>query len=345
MADDPVFKRLRGLQNNVTLVGTDDEVKTQLSLLLGLSQITESQQKGLDIDFVKFINLFEDGFGAGFLAKQNKGLNPKYWGQAQKSRPKIRVLYETNAQSEGSWTNQGYYLVELQPDRTNEEESYLLFGTPAQLVQQCMYWMNMHRKLANLDIGSSGLYTIPCDQLEESVETRPQLIIKFQESVTDARKNKRSRWPLIAIHYIRLYQDFSSKSEVEKIAKKVYSIFAKPVFKFDKGKIKYSYRDKSKGYSFIVACPGEAEARNLITKLLACNDEIPNWFRLTESKSKKVTEPLGSVRINGETYSRPQYRRTGKVRFISAELHVHGLKSNIHLVDLGGQSRNPILKT
>lgn len=344
MAENPISARLKGLTSDITLVGTDDEVKTQLSLLLGIAQVTESQQKGLDINFQKFIELFEDGFGTGFLAKQNKGLNPKYWGKTQKARPKVRILYEANAQTERSWTNQGYYLIELQPDRTNEEESYLLFGTPAQLIQQIMYWMNLHRKLANLDIGSSGLYTIPCDLLQESVETRPQLIIKFQESAANARKNKRSRWPLIAIHYIRLYQDFSSKSDVEKIAKKVYSVFAKPVFKFDKGKIKYSYRDKSKGYSFIVACPGEAEARNLITKLLACNDETPNWFRLTESKSKRVTEPLGTVRINGETYQRPQYRRTGEVRFISAELHVHGLKNNIHLIDLGGQSRNPVLQ-
>lgn len=344
MAENPVTARLRGLTNDITLVGTDDEIKTQISLLLGIAQISESQQKGLDINFQKFIELFEDGFGTGFLAKQNKGLNPKYWGQAQKSRPRVRILYEVNAQAEASWTNQGYYLIELQPDRANEEESYLLFGTPAQLIQQIMYWMNLHRKLANLDLGSSGLYTIPCNELEESVETRPQLIIKFQESVADAKKNKRMRVPLRATHYIRLRQDFSSKSEVEKIAKKVYSIFANPIFAFDKGKIKYSYRDKSKGYSFITACPSEAEARNLITKLLACNDDTPNWFRMTESKSKRVTEPLGTIRINGESYKRPSYRPTGKVRFISAELHVHGLMSNIHLIDLGQRKRNIILR-
>lgn len=343
MVENPAARRLRGLKNNIALVGTDDEIKTQLSLLLGLAQVTETQQKGLDIDFQKFIDLFEDGFGTGFLPRENKELI-KYWGQSQKTRPKVRVLYEANSQAEGSWANQGYYLIELQPDRTKEEESYLLFGTPAQLIQQIMYWMNMHRKLANLDIGSPGLYTIPCSELEESVETRPQLIFKFQESVADSKKNKRYRTPLRATHYIRLRQDFSSKSEVEKIAKKVYSVFAKPVFSFDKGKIKYSYRDKAKGYSFILACTSEADARNLITKILACNDETPNWFRLTESKSKRVTEPLGTVRINGETYKRPSYRPTGKVHFISAELHVHGLLGNIHLIDLGGMRRNVVFR-
>lgn len=344
MAENPASRRLRGLKNNITLVGTDDEIKTQLSLLLGVSQVTEAHQKGLDIDFQRFIDLFEDGFSTGFLAKQNTGLNPKYWGQNQKARPKVRILYEANSQTEGSWSSQGYYLIELQPDRTKEEESYLLFGTPAQLIQQIMYWMNLHRKLANLDVGSSGLYAIPCDELEESVETRPQLIIKFQESVADARRNKRYKHPLRATHYIRLRQDFSSKSEVEKIAKKVYAIFAKPVFEFDKGKIKYSYRDKAKGYSFIAACPNEADARNLITKLLACNDDTPNWFRMTESKSKRVTEPLGTIRINGESYKRPSYRPAGKVRFISAELHVHGLMSNIRLMDLGQVRRNVVLR-
>jgi hypothetical protein len=145
MADETF---LRGIQANTPLVGTDNEIKTQLSLLLGIGQIIEVQGKGLDIDFYKFVELFEDGFSTGFLPKQNVTLNPKYWGQSQKNRPKVRILLESSK----NWQAQGYALIELQPDRTIEQQSYLLFGTPAQLIQQVMYWMNLHRKLANLDV-------------------------------------------------------------------------------------------------------------------------------------------------------------------------------------------------
>lgn len=145
MAED---KFLKGITANIPLTGTDDEIKTQLSLLLGAAQLIEIQNKGLDIDFYKFVELFEDGFSTGFLPKQNVGLNPKYWGQTQKTRPKVRILLESSK----TWQSQGYALIELQPDRTIESDSYLLFGTPNQLIQQIMYWMNMNRKLANLDI-------------------------------------------------------------------------------------------------------------------------------------------------------------------------------------------------
>ncbi len=155
MATDPLKARLRGLISDIVLVGKDDEIKTQLALLLGIGQLTESQQKGLDLNFQKFIDAFEDGFYKGFAPKQNKELS-QYWGQALKTRPRIRVLKENRPGDSDSWTNQGYYLIELQPDRANEEESYLLFGTPANLIQEIMYWMNMHKKLANLDVKTEG---------------------------------------------------------------------------------------------------------------------------------------------------------------------------------------------
>lgn len=143
---------LRGMPSNIPLVGDDNEMKTQLSLLLGTAQVVQSHAKGLDLDFYKFIDMFEDGFSTGFLAKQNSKLNPKYWGQTQKTRPRVRVLKESSK----AWQQQGYALIELQPDRSVETESYLLFGTPADLIQQIMYWMNMHKKLANLDVKAEG---------------------------------------------------------------------------------------------------------------------------------------------------------------------------------------------
>lgn len=334
-------KFLTGGKSKIPLAGNDDEIKTQLSLLLGVGQLLDTEIKGLGLNFYDFVKLFEDGFVTGFGTKQNVELNKKHWGQTLKARPKIRVIQESSK----TWQNKGYALIELLPDRTVEEESYILFGTPAQLIQQIMYWMNLHRKLGNLDTQSSGLYTIPANQLEESVETQPQLILQFQESAVDARKNKRPRSPLRATHYIRIKQDFSSENEVKAIAQKVYSLLVNPLFKFDKGKVKYSYRDKQQGHSLILACPTESEARKVIEKILACVGQKPNWFRLTQSESKKVTEPRGTVRVNGKTYKRPPFRPTGTVRFISAELHVHGTNGNIRLLDLGKRDRNVVLPT
>lgn len=145
-------KFLSGTKADIPLVGTDDEIKTQVSLLLGVEKLLEIENKGLDLDFYKFIDLFEEGFNAGFGVKQNPGLNLKYWGQKIKSRPRIKVILESSK----TWQKKGYAVVELLPNRTIEKESYLLFGTQAQLIQQCMYWMNLHRKLTNLEVNAES---------------------------------------------------------------------------------------------------------------------------------------------------------------------------------------------
>ncbi len=176
---------LRGLTSNIPLTGTDDEIKTQLSLLLGMGHLMETQNKGLDIDFYKFIELFEDGFSSGFLPKQNVTLNPRYWGQSQKNRPKVRVLVESSKE----WQAQGFALIELQPDRTIEQESYLLFGTPMQLVQQVMYWMNLHRKLANLDVKTEGSGSSYREPLSPKFKDYLQLTLHWRGITEVTHKN------------------------------------------------------------------------------------------------------------------------------------------------------------
>ena len=187
------------------------------------------------------------------------------------------------------------------------------------------------------------MYAMPCTQLFQSVECIPQIIINFQESVQSARNNNRTRHPLTAQHYIRTKTDFSSSAEVERIARKVREVFATPVFSFDKGRLKYTYQDKTKGYFFIIATPNEAEARNVIEKLLALDNDIPDWELLTESRSNKNFTRTRTIQINSKRYKKPQRRPLGKVHFISAQLHVDGLPGNIHLLNLGGRSRDVVL--
>jgi hypothetical protein len=187
------------------------------------------------------------------------------------------------------------------------------------------------------------IYSMPCTQLFNSVECLPQIIINFQESVQSARDNNRNKHPLTAQHYIRVRTDFSSESEVQRIARKVKEVFATPIFSFDKGRLKYTYLDRSKGYFFIVATPNEAEARNVVEKLLAINNDVPDWELLTESRSNKNFTSVQTMRVNGKQYKKPQRRPLGRVSFISAELHVDGLPGNIHLLDLSGRSRDVVL--
>lgn len=136
MADLRINK-LKGITSQLSLVGTDDEIKTQLSLLLGINHLIEINGKGLDLNFERWIEDFENGFKS-FAPRLNKSLNSKPWGQDIGQRPRVRILTENKAY----WSKEGYYLIEFFPNRDILDKSYLLFGTPIQLMQELLRIMN-----------------------------------------------------------------------------------------------------------------------------------------------------------------------------------------------------------
>lgn len=176
------------------------------------------------------------------------------------------------------------------------------------------------------------LYTIPSTALHISNTIYPQIIICFRESYKDAESNE--RYALTAEHYVRTQHDFATKADVQRLAQKVKNIFATPVFNFNKGKLKYTYYEKPKGYKITVACPSESEARSVVERLLQLNNDTPNWNYLNESKSNQNFEEQEKVRVNGETKKKAKRRQSGKVVFTHAELSIPGITENIYLVDV-----------
>jgi len=189
------------------------------------------------------------------------------------------------------------------------------------------------------------IFSIPSSHLYESVQCVPQVILNFQESVRDAHENKRPRYPLTAQHYLRVKTDFSSEAEVMQIARKVRDVFVTPLYRFDKGRIKYVYFDKSKAHEIKILAQTETKAKELISKILSLDNHQPNWDYLSDTrKTNRNFETTEYIRVNGKRYKKPKRRPLGRVEFISAQLHVDGTQNNIHLIDLGGRSKNVILK-
>ena len=340
MAED---KFLRGIKSNIPLTGTDDEIKTQLSLLLGTAQLVEAQAKGLDIDFYKFVEMFEDGFSTGFLAKRNESLNPKYWGQTQKARPRIRVLQESSK----TWQKQGYALVEFQPDRTVEEESYLLFGTPAQLIQEIMYWMNMHRRLNNINVESELLYQILA-AIEREPEPfnpigHPKIKLLFLEN-SFTFKTKKAKDPDItrgeaqlSFRLMNQTNENYTKAEAKALAEKIKNKFINPVFKFVKGKEHYIYFEKKLGKKLTCWTKNQAEAEKLFEQTLDLVGDSPDLEKMVKrsnlNPSKAYDDTPGKKIILGEPTKLDRVRPIVEVEFSSAYLSMDGIKTPICLVD------------
>ena len=176
------------------------------------------------------------------------------------------------------------------------------------------------------------IYGIPASNLHESVRFKPQIKLFWRETAEDAKLAE--RYPIRAQYTVRYRGDYASRADLERLKTKLTRIFntSKP-HSFTKGREKFSYRDKEKGYEFIITAQNETEAKDVINKLLSIQDDAPlNEALLTRSIKEKNWNARETVRVAGEVFTKPKERPIGKVHFTHAELAVHGMAKDKTLI-------------
>lgn len=189
-------------------------------------------------------------------------------------------------------------------------------------------------------------YTIPSTEFHESVKFRPQVVLIFKESLESAKKRK--TYPTRArISYRLKDEDLKYNNEelsernAKKIAQEIKNKLATPIFKFKKGRKKYSYIDVPKGYRFILAVEDKVEAKRVIKQVMSIQKDTPDWELLSESgNSDKDWDKKEKKKILGETVEMPTQRPVATVNFHHAELKIHGMTRDKCLVDTSGTYRD-----
>lgn len=326
MADQ--YKFLAGGKSNIPLIGNDDEVKTQLSLLLGFGQLLDSEVKGLSLDFYDFIKLFEEGFVTGFAAKQNVELNKKYWGQTLKTRPKVRVIQESSK----AWQEKGYAVIELLPDRTIENESYLLFGTPAMLIQQVMYWMNYHRnKGANVSVGGGNSQRLP-------VSVTGQCFVKLR--FYGRSQGGKRHFVYKSFRWVKVNPQTVKQQDVTNLANNIKNKFDN--FKFTTGHKSFTYNRPDQGFNRVWGhFKDRGEAMRLFEQALDLQRFRPDWSHLTESEviqpGTRFRSPAEKILQAGVLIRAQEERPIATVSFNGAFIKFPHIKDEGVLVDSQGR--------
>lgn len=187
-----------------------------------------------------------------------------------------------------------------------------------------------------------NIYSVPITHFHASVEFLPQVILNFREKLSDAKTE--NRYPIRAQVGFRLTEKNISKPEAKILADKIALKFAKPTpFKWQKGRTKISYRDKEKGYEFILAAYSETEAKQLIESVLDLQGHTPDWDLLTNSESGKNWNTTEYTTILGKQRAKPKRRPVGYVQFTHAELKIPGLIPDLVLVDAFGRYKDALV--
>ena len=145
--------------------------------------------------------------------------------------------------------------------------------------------------------------------------------------------------------------DESSKTllpnRLKNLALKIKSKFAKPVFKWKKGKNLLSYTDWDNGVQFQILCPNKTEGKKLVEQALDLIDLSPNWENANFIENLQPTKRYPKKRkkeiILGEQIELPERRKECTVIFRHAQIIIPGLPKPRYLIDLTGRKNNVVI--
>jgi hypothetical protein len=168
------------------------------------------------------------------------------------------------------------------------------------------------------------VYGTPVSVYKENTElpSLPQIYLFFSQDEDAVPEGKN---PLRAEYHINLERNIPEatwETEVNRLARKIREELATPPFVLSKGKAIYWYRQKEYKHQFKVYAYSEAEAEQLIKKMLAIQNQTYDEDCLVSSVPKRnsVNNPTGSVLRFGKRRDKPRWRPTGNVRFRWATL-------------------------
>ena len=189
------------------------------------------------------------------------------------------------------------------------------------------------------------VYGIPTDTYQQSVKFRPQVKLFFREDLDDVETGYK---PIEAEISFRLVNELSgtiNQTEALRLARILQTEFTTSNgFRWQKGRLKVSYKKPEQGYSMVISAYSEAEGIRVIRKVLDIQNHAFDDDCLTVSHlgdNPPIVPPTEF--IYGQSRRLPRRRPVGWVRFQYAELHLWGMQNAIILVDRTGFKRTALI--
>jgi hypothetical protein len=185
------------------------------------------------------------------------------------------------------------------------------------------------------------IYGIPVVDFDRETTYRPHVTLFFSE---DPDQYTPDRQPIRSKISFRLKNETSAtmtEAKARVLAQKIRTEFAQSNgYRWRRGRVIVTYRDKARGYELQLYAYNEAEAREVINKVLDLqNHTLDNEFlRIHESRADFPANP-GNQLIYGKQRQKPRRRPITYVRFTRATLNLWGMTKGEILVDLTGYHR------
>lgn len=168
------------------------------------------------------------------------------------------------------------------------------------------------------------------DDIPVTVKDKPHVHLTFLEKKSTAIINRRVRVrALVSFRLVDKTVSTVTRGDVSELTREIKLAFPSS-YQMQKGRTKYSYRDKANGFEFILSLTSESEAKEIITKVLGIRDKTPKWdlLRVSNAPDENFTTRK-NVTILGALEKIPLFRPLATCYFRKAVISFGKLRSEV----------------
>ena len=192
------------------------------------------------------------------------------------------------------------------------------------------------------------VYGTPIGSDQAIRKHKPQITLFFKEDLEDVAEGYSPIEGQISYRLMNETSETISKVELTAIANRIKAQFdLSGGYLWKKGKDLASYVDKAKGYQFQLLVRSKTEAKDLITSVLATNNDVPNWKYLSYKESDDPTNayPIipSPMTILGKIGKEPRIRPIATTRFQYSYCSIWGRSEPVILYDRSLTFYNPLV--
>ncbi|BAU65664.1 Genome sequencing data, contig C298 [Stanieria sp. NIES-3757] len=197
------------------------------------------------------------------------------------------------------------------------------------------------------------VYGLPIGSDQAIRKHKPQITLFFKEDMEDIDPDYEAVEGQISYRLMNESSETITKAELTSIANKIKVQFGggdgDNAFRWDKGKDLASYVEKNKGYQFQLLVRNKTDAKDLVTRVLATNSDVPDWKYLSYKEADEPTSTYptlpGTQTILGKITREPRIRPIARVRFQYAYCSIWARKQPVILYDRSLTYFDPLVES
>lgn len=215
------------------------------------------------------------------------------------------------------------------------------------LMRMMLFYMPL-RKASDMH---PPLYTTPVSTYQESIKFAPQVVLYFKEDLSDVDTGYAPIEAEISFRLVNESSQTYTEAKARLLANKVKQEFTmagaggRTGYRWKKGRVKLSYRNPDDGYQLLINAFSEVEGKEVLNKVLDLQGHVLDGDKLSISQLDSTPPIVPPIQmIYGKSRRLPRKRPVGFVRFIYADLHIHGMPNAITLLDMSRRRSKPLVK-